>query len=146
MSSRATGPIRRRTLRGRAILAAAAATVLAITGCGGGSSKQSTTPKRPALVATLSAPTHSPRVGAHWRYSVTAHDGDGRPLRAAVDIRFVFGGAVVGREGTHRFTGRWADTIEWPKQSVGYPLTFRAIVRAANGAGRTLDYTVKVRP
>jgi hypothetical protein len=95
----------------------------------------------------VSGDNHAPKVNQHWRYWVKVTDASGRPLSGTVDIEFVFGGQVVGRDTppTHPVTdGRWRDTIEFPATAVGIPLTFRAVVHTQLGS-ITLDWPVMVR-
>ncbi len=122
-----------------------------LTGCGGSSKpkRPSSTPHPapPAVQATLTAPTHTPKANAAWRYAIRVRDARGRPLAATAAIQFLFGGQVVGRDTppTHRFVGDWRDTIRWPRRSVGFPLVFRAVVTTSEGT-RHLDYPVQVQP
>lgn len=132
------------------VVTCTSAVLLGWAGCGGEepsseSTPASTTPDRPSLVASLRAPTHRPRAGAAWPITVTARTAAGRPLRATVSYAYLYGGAVVARRSHYRFRGVFHDTIRWPERSVGFPLTFRAVVRTASGA-RNLDYEVEVRP
>jgi hypothetical protein len=75
---------------------------------------------------------------------VTARTSGGRPLRAVVTYQYLFAGQVVARRSRYRFTGTFHDVIRWPDNSVGYPLTFRAVVSTKLGT-RNLDYPVRVR-
>jgi hypothetical protein len=125
---------------------------VALAGCGGGASKSKRAqpaprPSPPAFEATLTAPTHTPRANAAWRYAIHVQDAQRRRLAATAEIQFLFAGQVVGRDTppTHRFVGNWRDTIRWPRRSVGFPLVFRAVVTTHAGS-RKLDYPVQVRP
>jgi hypothetical protein len=96
-----------------------------------------------AVTATLHvAGSHRPRVGRAWpiRFTVTSA---GRPVRASVDYEYMFAGQVVAHRSHYTFIGRFSDVFRWPSSAVGYPLTFRAVIRAQ---GRTvnLDYPVQV--
>jgi hypothetical protein len=96
---------------------------------------------------TLTGDNHPPVVNKAWRYSLTVTDASGRPLSGIVDIEFVFGGVVVGRDRPpiHPVTdGRWHDTLEFPATAVGEPLTFRAVVHTRQGS-IILDWPVIVR-
>ena len=76
------------------------------------------------------------------------HKRGGQPLSGTVDIEFVFGGQVVGRDTppTHTVVnGGWHDTLKFPATAVGMPLTFRAVVHTRL-ASVTLDWPVTVRP
>ncbi len=90
----------------------------------------------------MHATTHTPRANRPWplRFIVTSA---GRPAQASVSYQFLLSGAVVARRSHYRFRGHFSDIVVWPDSAVGYPLTFRAVVRAA---GRTLnlDYPVVV--
>lgn len=109
----------------------------------GGTSTVSTGPVRGALRAD----DHSPTVGRAWHYVVTVTDSAGRPLSGTVDIAFVFGGQVVGRDTppTHRFeSGRWEDTLTFPAAAVGSPLAVRAVVHTRLGS-IVLDWPITVQ-
>jgi hypothetical protein len=148
------GPRPRRPAPQRAVprLAAAILVPLALTACGSSSKTPATTPK-PAqqtataasgeLVATLAAPNHTPKVGKTWRITVTAQDPGGRPVQAHVKYLFLFNGTVVARRSDFVFTGVFHDTIGWPANAVGLPLTFRAVVSSEIGT-KALDYPVEV--
>jgi hypothetical protein len=138
---------------------------LAIAGCGGSSSSTSATrttatssSSAPApqggaasvssgpVRGTLRAANHSPRAGKLWSYTVHVTDAHGHPLAGKVDIEFLFGDQVVGRDTppTHRLTdGRWHDNLTFPAPAVGQPLTFRAVVHTGLGT-ITLSWPVKV--
>jgi hypothetical protein len=96
---------------------------------------------------TLHGANHTPKVNQPWAYIVTVTDASGRPLSGTVDIEFTFGGQVVGHDSppTHPVTnGRWHDTLAFPADSVGYPLTFQAVVHTSMGS-ITLDWPVTVQ-
>jgi hypothetical protein len=136
---------------------------LAIAGCGGSSTKTSTThttatssaPAQQSGAATIStgpvrgtlrAANHAPRAGKLWAYVVHVTDAHGHPLTGTVDIEFLLGEDVVGRDTppTHPIKdGRWHDNLTFPAPAVGQPLTFRAIVHTSLGT-ITLDWPVKV--
>jgi hypothetical protein len=137
--------------------------VLGGTGCGG-KSKTTTTKTHPATTTSttttptssvstgpvhgrLTAENHAPVVNKDWHYSLTVTDSGGHPLSGTVDIEFVFSGEVVGRDTppTHPVTnGRWHDTVRFPADAVGEPLTFRAVVHTHLGT-ITLDWPITVR-
>jgi Special lobe-specific silk protein SSP160 len=97
--------------------------------------------------ATLRGANHDPLVKAPWHYSVTATDAAGHPLSGTVDVQFVFGGQVVGRDTppTHPLTnGHWHDNLNFPAQSIGIPLTFQVVAHTPDGTV-TLNWPVKVR-
>ena len=160
---------KQRKLAVAALLAGVLSTGLA--GCGGSTSSStssatthtsSTTSAAPAATThsqsaasvttgpvrgALHAENHAPRVKQNWRYSVVASDAAGHPLSGAVDIEFVFAGQVVGRDTppTHPVAhGHWQDTIQFPADAVGMPLTFQAVVHTRVGS-ITLDWPITVR-
>jgi hypothetical protein len=136
---------------------------VASAGCGGGGHASSTPASRststtaarsggsPAVSAgpvraSLAAANHAPRQGKEWPYRVRVSDAAGRPLSGTVEIQFVFGGQVVGRDTprTHPVThGTWHDRLVFPPASVGQPLTVRAVVHTSQGSV-TLDWPIKV--
>lgn len=123
------------------------ALALGFSACGGGSEPgEPGTGGAPALrpEVTLAAPTHRPKVDAPWPIVIQARGPDGRPLRSEVRYQFLFGGSVVARRSHYRFKGTFRDTLSWPANSVGAPLTFRAVVTTPLGT-RRLDYAVEVR-
>ncbi len=102
---------------------------------------------------TLSAPTHTPRVGARWAYAVRVTDARGKLLRARLTVQVVdpFGGTHPVELGNtkrkivdHPFTGVFRDFTLWPPESRGFSLVFRVVVTAA-GVTRRLDYSVRPR-
>ena len=158
-------PLRRRFTLGQLAMAVSLIVlVLGGTACGG-KSKTTTTKTRTATTRTtttttptssvstgpvhggLTAENHGPVVNKDWRYSLTVTDAAGHPLSGTVDIEFMFSGAVVGRDTppTHPVTnGRWHDTVRFPADAVGEPLTFRAVVHTHRGS-ITLDWPITVR-
>jgi hypothetical protein len=72
----------------------------------------------------------------NWPYTITATDAHGHPLAGTVLVQFTFGGAVVGRDasGTHHFrNGRWRDTLNFPADALGEPLTLQAVIHTHLG-------------
>lgn len=111
--------------------------------------------RRPAhLVASFSAPNHTPKAGSHWVITVTARSSNGGPApRAKVSYQFLLGAQVVSRQAckpvapyTCRFNraGVFHDDILWPARSAGIPLTLRTIVATAIGT-QHFDWAVKVQ-
>jgi hypothetical protein len=96
--------------------------------------------------ATLVAENHSPKVNVPWTYSVTVTDAAGHPLTGTVDVQFVYGGQVVGRDTppTHPLkNGHWHDNLEFPAEATAIPLTFQTVVHTKLGSV-TLDWPVTV--
>jgi hypothetical protein len=132
---------------------------LASVGCGAGTQARTSAARSTvaaptvAFRASLSAPTHRPRVGPRWWYVVRAADSRGRPLRARLTVQVLdpLGTAHTAEVGTTTrkllnfpFTGRYRDFAEWPAASRGYRLTLRVVVKAG-GSSRTLTYWVRPR-
>lgn len=133
-------------------------------GCGGTKhAEQNTAPMTPSTSpqlhaarfhVSLSAPTHTPRVGpTKWWYVVRATTPAGRPLHGRLTVAIVdpLGTAHIAEVGTstrklrdYPFSGRYRDFAQWPAASRGYRLTFRATVRAL-GSSRTINYWVRPR-
>ena len=101
--------------------------------------------------ATLHAPTHTPRVNAPWPISIRVTDRAGRPIRARLTMRFLFGGVPVGKVDNGRvytFVGTWRERkgqeITFPASSRGQRLTFQALVTARRHTVK-LNYWVQPR-
>jgi hypothetical protein len=129
--------------------------VLVAAGCGSSHSSATTTtkphPATSAFRAVLHAPTHTPKAGKPWLYSVRVTDPQGRPIRARITMRVLLGGIPVGKVDagkTFSFVGTWREPKDspliWPARSRGRPLTFEALV-SARGQTKRLDYTVNVQ-
>jgi hypothetical protein len=135
-------------------IAAPLVIVAALAGCGGSHSTATTTKPHRApfpFRAVLHAPTHTPKAGKPWLYSVRVTDPQERPIRARITMRVLFGGIPVGKVDSGRtfsFVGTWREPKDspliWPARSRGRPLTFEAIV-TARGAAKRLDYTIDVQ-
>ena len=136
--------------------ASAAALVLVALASGCGSSHATATKPKPHRArlpfrVVLHAPTHHPRAGKPWLYSVRVTDLRGRPIRARIRMQVLFGGIAVGKVDngkTFTFVGTWREPkkepLIWPARSRGRPLTFEAIV-TGRGASKRLDYPVSVK-
>lgn len=142
------------------------ASIMLVSCGGGGATSSSSAPPSTARTTSTSASTsagsgvvttgpvhaqlhgadHAPVQGRAWAYSVRVADSSGHPLSGLVEIQFVFGDQVVGRD-TPRVhpvrAGRWQDRIVFPPAAVGQPLTFRAVVHTDAGSV-TLDWPIRV--
>jgi hypothetical protein len=127
--------------------------VFLAVGCGSSHSTATTKPHRATFPfrAVLHAPTHTPKAGKPWLYSVHVTDLQGRPIRARITMQVLFGGIPVGKVDSGKtfiFVGTWREPKDspliWPARSRGHPLTFEAIV-TARGATKRLDYTISVK-
>ncbi len=95
---------------------------------------------------SLRANNRAPQVNKPWSYAIKVTNPAGQPLSGTVDIQFVFGGQVVGRDTppTHPVkNGTWHDSLKFPAPAIGMALTFRAVVRTALGSV-ILDWPVTV--
>ncbi len=92
--------------------------------------------------ATMHASTHKPRINDPWPVSFTV-TRTGKAVKAEVRYQYLFAGQVVARRSHYVFEGSFHDTFHWPASAVGYPLTFRAVITAAN-VTLNLDYPVQV--
>ena len=127
--------------------------VLLAVGCGGSHSTATTRTRRAPFPfrAVLRAPTHAPKAGKPWLYSVRVTDLEGRLIRARLTMRVLLGGIPVGKVDsgkTYSFVGTWREPksspLIWPARSRGRSLTFEALVTARRQTKR-LDYTVDVK-
>jgi hypothetical protein len=158
-------------LRTRTPLVGAIVVALVLAGCGGSKSKSTTTTSASHSATTpstsassqkssgvasvttgpvrgsLTGPNHAPTAGQGWPYSVKVMDAGGKPLSGMVDIEFLFGGQVVGRDTppTHPVkNGTWHDVLTFPAQAIGEPLMLQAVVHTSAGT-ITLDWPVTVK-
>ena len=102
--------------------------------------------------ATLTAPTHTPKVNAKLYYTIHA-SRNGKPIRATVTVQIVdsFGGVHAAQfDNTTKnivnklFSGTFRDYVQLPLESRSFKVTLRAIVRAAGGR-ITLAWWLKAR-
>ena len=105
-----------------------------------------------SLHVTLTAATHSPKVGVHWPYTVHATVG-GKPARARLTAQIVdpLGGVHPVGFGKKKgnvtrvpFRGTFRDFVIWPGDAVGYPVTFRVTV-VSGKAKKVIAYKVVVK-
>ena len=144
---------RRRTRPGVAVTTAllSATLGLGLAGCGGSGShtpSTATTPPPPPIHATLTAPTHTPKVNAPWHYVVRVTNGAGQPVAAVVHLQAMLQGDPnpVGQIGVHKVSnGVWAETIEWPPASANQPLVFQVLATAL-GQTVTINYPIRISP
>jgi hypothetical protein len=94
------------------------------------------------LTATMHTSGHHPKVNRPWPIQFTVTRG-GRPVRASVAYEYLFAGQVVAHRSHYTFTGHFSDVFIWPSASVGYPLTFRAVI-VSGATMLNLDYAVQV--
>jgi hypothetical protein len=87
------------------------------------------------LSATLLPGSHAPKVNVKYPITVTA-TLSGKPAHATAIYEFLFGGSIVSTQYVKNnkhfsFTGHYSDTLLFPADSAGEPLTLRVVIRAA---------------
>jgi hypothetical protein len=92
------------------------------------------------LTATLAPSTHTPKINTPVPIVVTA-TLSGKPVRATAVYEFLFNGAIVSTtypygNKHYTFTGHFSDKLNFPPSSLGFPLTFRVVIKAG---GRTVN-------
>jgi hypothetical protein len=71
---------------------------------------------------------HTPIVNKKWPVELKVTAGRKR-LNGSVRYEFLFDGAVVSKQAGHKFTrGVYRDTMVFPSQALGEPLTLRILV------------------
>jgi hypothetical protein len=103
--------------------------------------------------ATLSVPTHTPKLNAKVFYTVRATDLAGKPIRAALTVQIVdpFGGVhPVTYADTNKpivrrpFLGSFRDYIQFTPDTKGFRVTVRVTV-IAKGAKIVRTWWMKAR-
>ncbi len=88
--------------------------------------------------ATLHGANHAPVAGKNWAYTVHVTDASGKPLAGSVQTDFVVAGlGVVGKEtpAVHKLkNGTLSDTLQFPPDAVGHPITLVTVVHTSAGA------------
>jgi hypothetical protein len=104
------------------------------------------------LTATLTAPTHAPKIKTRWYYTVHATQA-GKPVAAKLSAQIVdpIGGSHPVQFGSSTknitnwpFTGVFRDFIIWPASSRGIPLKLSVVVKVGS-TKRTLTFAVTPR-
>jgi hypothetical protein len=123
--------------------------VLLAAGCGHGKEGNMSTaaaPQPPAgkVSVIIKGPTTHPKANARWPYSVTVRDSSGDLVSGKLTVQIVdpVGNAhTVTYDNTKKpvknfpFRGTFRDYLEFPKQSIGFPLTVRVPVTTPKGNG-----------
>jgi hypothetical protein len=99
-----------------------------------------------ALVATMVPSTHDPKINAKWPLEVSA-TLNGKPAHASAEYQFLFGNTVVStqypRSNKHfTFVGHFSDTLVFPPDAAGEPLTLQVVIGDAGHAAK-LDWAIK---
>ena len=102
------------------------------------------------LKATLTGPTHTPKINTHWNYVVRVTQG-GKPAHVRMTAQIVdpIGGAHPVEFGPSTkkivnwpITGTFRDYIIWPPSSRGIPLKLRITLVGTHGARTVVSYAV----
>ncbi len=102
-----------------------------------------------AILVTVAAPGHAPRINTHWHYTVRA-TLNGKPVAGKLTEQIVdpIGGKHAVEFGTSTkkitnwpFNGVFRDFIIWPASARGIPLRLRVIV-VVGTSRRVVDYAV----
>jgi len=105
------------------------------------------------LQATLTGPSHSPRINKRWYYVVKVTQ-NGKPAHARMTAQIVdpLGGTHPVEFGptTKKIVnwpiiGTYRDYIIWPPDSKGIPLKLRLTLVGAHGARAVVSYSVVPR-
>ena len=106
-----------------------------------------------AFKASLTAPTHTPKIIVKWWYTVKVTDLHGHPIAAKITARIKdplgslhqvqFGRNVTKDVKNYPITGRFRDWVNWPRDSaIGITLTFQVVVKTSKGQ-TVLSYDVR---
>ena len=85
---------------------------------------------------------HTPTVNKKWPVKLTINKGKTK-LSGTVKYEFLFDGSVVSHQPGHKFThGSYTDTMIFPAQSLGEPLTLRILVTVPKYGTEHLDWKI----
>ena len=102
-------------------------------------------PQKVRFTASISAPTHTPKAGAPWRYAIYVRNlPAGNPIQASAKRFVLLNGRRIDTVGWNKFRGVYRQTYVWPRVDRGKGLVFRAEVAGPGGVKR-LDYTIRVQ-
>jgi len=88
---------------------------------------------------------HTPTINRKWPVRLTITRGRTR-LSGTVRYEFLFQGSVVSHQAGHKFThGNYTDTMIFPGQSLGEPLTLRILVTVPKYGTEHLDWKVTAK-
>jgi hypothetical protein len=93
--------------------------------------------------ATLTAPTHNPRVGERWRYSITVRSPAGLPMTLPAKQIVIENSRTIDVICLCAVRGTLHHTYRWPRSDRGKRLLFQARIRGPGGT-KILNYTVRV--
>jgi hypothetical protein len=85
------------------------------------------------FTAHLSAPNHKPVANKKWPITVTANRGSAK-LAGTVSYRYLsYGSVVATRPGGSFKHGVFHDSLVWPGEAVGHPLSLQVVVKTRYG-------------
>jgi len=85
------------------------------------------------FTAHLTAPNHEPIANKKWPITVTATRGSTK-LSGTVRYRFLSDGTVVSSKPGGSFRhGVYRDTLVWPAEAIGHPLSLQVVVTTRYG-------------
>ena len=100
---------------------------------------------KPTFTVTLTAASHTPRVGQNWRFVVRARDRRGRPVGGTAKMRVFVGNQLVDTIGFFAFDGTLTRTHKWPPVLRGKKgVVLQAEVEGEGGTQR-VNWPVTVR-
>lgn len=86
---------------------------------------------------------HTPTINKKWPVELTVTHGRTK-LSGSVKYQFLFQGSVVSHQPGHAFKrGVYRDTMLFPAQSLGQPLTLRILVTVKKYGTEHIDWAVK---
>jgi hypothetical protein len=101
------------------------------------------------ITATITAPTHTPKINTHWNYTVRATRA-GQPVKGTITAQIVdpIGGVHPVEYGTSTrkitkrpFSGVFRDFIIWPGSSAGITLKLRITLKLGSST-KVVSYAV----
>jgi len=88
---------------------------------------------------------HTPTIGVKWPVMLTVTSGR-KKLNGAVKYEFLFEGSVVSHQAGHSFTrGLYRDTMIFPSNSLGQPLTLRILVTVPKYGTEHIDWKITTK-
>jgi hypothetical protein len=125
-------------VRARIAVAAVAALAAAALFGPAGPASSGTLP----FTATLSATSHTPRVGTAWWYEITVLGPTGNPLPSIAKVFVYQGSSKINTVGFFRFKGRLLKKFRWQSFLRGAHLVLVAQVQSGT-AQTKLGYAVR---
>ncbi|MDE3131499.1 MAG: hypothetical protein KGL16_10130 [Acidobacteriota bacterium] len=88
---------------------------------------------------------HTPTIDKKWPVELTITRGRAK-LSGSVKYQFLFQGSVVSHQPGHAFKrGVYRDTMLFPAQALGQPLTLRILVTVKRYGTEHIDWAVKAQ-